>query len=132
MFNRLHIYTVHTKPGVKPENESPLFVREGFNVFAFVLTLAWTLYHRLWLASAGILAVNFLLMLCQDAEIFSEPGTLALMLGVQVMVGFHANDWYRAGLKRRGYIIAGIVTGDSQLRAQQRFFEQLTLERVSA
>jgi hypothetical protein len=124
MFNRLHIYTVHMKPGTRPETGQPVFVREGFNVFAFLLTLLWTLYHRLWLASAAMLGFNALLMMLEYAEILSEGGILALMLGMQLVIGFHANDWWRAKLKARGYITAGLVTGDSSLRAELRFFEQ--------
>jgi hypothetical protein len=39
-------------------------------------------------------------------------------------VGFQGTDWQRARLKRRGYVTADITTGDSQLRAEQRYFDR--------
>lgn len=123
MFRNLHIYTVHIKPGAK-QDDLPLFIREGFNVWAFALAFFWTLYHRLWLVSAIAVAYNVGVMWLLNHEIISEGTQFALLFGQQLVMGFHANDWRRTGLAKRGYITTGIVTGESLLRAEQRYFEQ--------
>lgn len=123
MFHALHIYTVHIKPGRGLRDASPVFVREGFNLYGFVFTLAWALYHRLWLASALMLAFNAGVVWLNEAHALSDAGTYCTLLAMQLVIGFHGNDWVRGALTRRGFLTAGIVTGDSRLRAELRFFE---------
>ena len=36
------------------------------------------------------------------------------------------NDLKRRSLKKRGYITTDIVTGDSKMRAEQRFYDRFT------
>jgi hypothetical protein len=47
-----------------------------------------------------------------------------VQLALNLMIGFHANDWLRARLSRRGYIMADISAADTLLRAEQRYFER--------
>ena len=124
MFNRMKIYTVHVRPGEMHAPERPVFVKEGFNWLAFVFPLIWTLYHRLWIAAVGIAAFVFVLLLILKDQSLS-PGTFGILyLGMHIMVAFHAGDWLRAALTRRGYILTDISAGESLLRAEQRYFER--------
>lgn len=123
MLPRMKIYTVHIKPGPGAA-ENPVFVREGFNIAAFIFTGLWALYQRLWGVALLILAVNMAVILLGKAYIFTPPAMAIIQLGIQVLVGFHANDWLRARLRRKGHIIADIAAGDSLLRAEQRYFER--------
>ena len=122
--NSLHIYTVHLRPGQQAGDDMPIFVREGFNIWAFLFTLLWSLYHRLWMLSGLMLGYNLLVMSLQHSSLITSMSASVLMLGMQVIIGFHGNDWVRSKLRRRGFITAGIVTGESLIRAEQRFFEQ--------
>jgi hypothetical protein len=120
----LKIYTVHVKPGETLAHEKPVFVREGFNILAFALTGFWALYQRLWVHGLLIILFNGILMLLNQEQVLSQTGMTIIQLGFNLLIGFHANDWRRVGLTRRGYIVADIVTGDSLLRAEQRYFER--------
>ncbi len=120
----LKIYTAHVKPGTANAAEKPIFVREGFNLFAFALTVLWALYHRLWIPALFIALFNGTIMLLDKERVLSSVGVGVIQIGVNILIGFHANDWLRAGLTRRGYIFADVVTGDSLLRAEQRYFER--------
>lgn len=124
MFQKLRIYTVHQRAGRRLEDEAPVFVREGFSWGAFLFTPAWTLYHRLWLPSACVVAFVVVLAVLQQQGLVSDNGGLALMLGMELIAGFHGNDWRRAGLKKRGYVTAGITSGETLMRAERRFFDQ--------
>jgi len=124
MFGKIKIYTVHIKPGTPNPYEKPVFVREGFTIFAFAFTLFWALYHRLWKASLIILLANLLLMALLRNHLLSADSTAIVQLAMNVLIGFHANDWLRAKLKKRGYITADITAADSKLRAEQRYFER--------
>lgn len=124
MFGGMKIYTVHVRPGEPQAPTKPIFVREGFNWMAFFLTFLWAGYHRLWLPMLAILAFNGLCVALQEHHILSASSTAMLLFGLQLVVGFHGNDWLRARLARRGYIITDISSGDNLLRAQQRYFER--------
>jgi hypothetical protein len=124
MFNHMKIYTVHIKPGEADAQEKPIFVREGFNLFAFLFTFFWAFYKRLWFA--GFLMLGFFLMLIAiDSEHIMTPDSLAVIqLAFQLVIGFQANDWLRRGMAKRGYILHDIASGTSLLAAEQRYFER--------
>jgi hypothetical protein len=47
-----------------------------------------------------------------------------IQIAINVWVGIEGNDWLRDKLKRQGYIVADIVTGDSDTVAELRFYER--------
>lgn len=124
MFGRMKIYTVHIKPGTVNPYERPVFVREGFNMYAFLFTFFWALFQRMWVHALGIFLVNLLLVLLVRYHFISAEGISIVQFAMSVMIGFHANDWLRGHLAKRGYIVADISAADSLLRAEQRYFER--------
>lgn len=124
MFHGMKIYTVHVRPDTQQAQEKPIFLREGFNWMAFFFGGFWALYHRLWWYAAVIVFVNIALGLIAKEGILSRDAMMAVQLGFQAIVGFYANDWLRAKLEKRGYVFADVTAADSELRAEQRYFER--------
>lgn len=124
MFKGMKLYTVHVDPDDNGSGIKPVFIKEGFNPLAFVFTLFWALYHQLWALALALFAASFCLMLLSDSQILSEASITALQLGMNVLVGFHANDFLRARLAKKGYILVDVTAADSFLRAQQRYLER--------
>ena len=120
----LKIYTVHVKPGVPQAEEKPVFIKEGFNIIAFVFPVLWTLFSRLWLAFMLIIAADYVLLEIFSYHMLNIDALCAVSLGIHVIVGLLGNDWRRAALKRRGYILADVAAADNLLRAEQRYFER--------
>jgi hypothetical protein len=125
MFNSMKIYSVHIKPGMMAAQQRPVFVKEGFNFWAFVLGFFWMLYQRLWLPALVLFAFNVALVFMLKGHILSAPSIGAVNTGFNVIVGFSANDWLRAKLSRRGYILADVSAADTLPRAEQRYFERI-------
>ena len=123
-FGGMKIYTVHIKSGTSNAYEKPIFVKEGFNIFAFLFTFLWALYQRLWIVAVFIFAVNTALALISKSQFMSADVLGIVQIAFNVMVGFHGNDWIRSALTKRGYIMVDIVASDSQLRAEQRYFDR--------
>jgi hypothetical protein len=121
---RLRIYTVHIDPSLTHPYESAEFVQEGFSFRAFVFSTLWALYYRLWGVAALLLTYNLFVFYMYSSGTLSHTGLAIIDLGVHVIIGFEANEWVRARLGREGYITADITTGDSLLRAEQRFFDR--------
>ncbi len=122
--SRIRVYTVHVNPAQANAYEAAEFVEEGFNWKAFLFGALWALYHRLWQPALYVVVVNMLIAQLLTGGMITHTGGVVLQLGVQMLVGFYANDWRRARLQRRNYLTADIVAGDSLLRAEQRFFER--------
>lgn len=123
IFNRMNIYTVHVKPESGLQ-QKPFFVREGFNMMAFVFAAFWLLYQRLWLPAMIVVACNLCIIFLAANPFLSASSLAVLDMGLHAVVGYMANDWLRAGLQKRGYVFADITAADSLLRAEQRYFER--------
>lgn len=121
---KMRIYTVHINPRKKNPYESPIFVEEGFNIYAFLFRPFWALAHRLWLAAAILFTLLIGGELLVAMEILAVHVFGVITLGVMVYTGFQGNDWRRNKLKRQGYIISDIVTSDNLVGAEQRYFER--------
>lgn len=119
----LNLYTVHLRRDVREPCDEAIFVRESFHWPAFFFGPFWTLYQRLWLPTLFLVLWNGGVMWMEEAGIITENSSLALGLAAHVVVGLQGGDWLRARLSRRGYTTAGIVSGETRLLAERRFFE---------
>jgi hypothetical protein len=125
MFGRVKIYTVHIKPGMENAQARAVFVKEGFNLWAFLFTIVWALYKRLWIVALLLFIANALLLLMLKGHVLSPASLGAIHVGFHFIMGSWGNDWVRARLTRHGYILADIAAGDNLLRAEQRYFERV-------
>lgn len=125
MFGSRHrVYTVHINPRLPKPYENPVFVLEGFSIFAFIFTAAWALYNRMWWTAFAIVVGSLMIVEMFDTGTLDLIGRSILETALMAVVGFEGNEWRRKALAKRGYIIADIVSGDSLIRAEQRFFDR--------
>jgi hypothetical protein len=121
---RPKLYSVHLRAWSAEADREAVFVREGFAWGAFVFSLAWALWHRLWVVAILIAGVIAALALAEDfLEIHPLIGH-ATSFAVSLLIGFEANDWRREGLRRRGFAEAGLVTASNLAEAEHRFFHR--------
>jgi uncharacterized protein DUF2628 len=119
-------YTVHAPPPRQGETISAperfVFVRDGFHVWAFILSPLWLLAHRLWLAfilyvvGYGLLSIGFVFLRV------SANTQLVAGLAIALLVGFEAPSIWRWTLTRRRWSTLGFVVGEDAEVAEQRFF----------
>ena len=127
-------YTVHAPPPKAGETTSDpqrfVFVRDGFYVWAFLLTPLWLLFRRLWLVLLGYIVVSVLfggvLVVVGAAAWLKFLGSLLLAL----LVGFEAATLWRWTLSRRRWQTLGFVVGDDEENAERRFFAEWTARKV--
>ena len=121
------IYTVHEPPRreneTSPNPERFVFVRDGFYLWAFLLTPLWMLRHRLWL----VLLAYIVLVGALDVGLVllgaAPEATLAVNALLSLLIGFEAASLRRFTLGRRGWANVGVVVGDNLETAEQRFFD---------
>lgn len=128
-------YTVHEPPKPKSDRldraEDLVFIKDGFNVLAFVIAPVWLLANRLWLVLFFYVVLQAGLQL-----VFGYFGTgnsirSAIAIGLNALVGFEADSLKRWTFARRGWAQVGTVTGDTFDICQRRFFEDW-LQRTPA
>ncbi len=118
------IYTVHEKEDARDVAERVVLVREGFSIWAFLLTFVWLLAHRLWLMSAIYIVLAILLVRASEMLGLSHLSVVALQVGLQFWLGSYAHDAQRAALARKGYTEVDIVCAESELLAERRYYDR--------
>ena len=125
--NKMSVYTIHEPPlraaDTAPDPERFAFVRDGFEVWAFVLAPLWMLWHRMWLVLVGYVVVSVGL---DAAMVFLGASRFAMAvvgLVISLLIGLEASTLRRVTLSRRGWKNAGIVSGDDREDAERRFFD---------
>lgn len=87
-------------------------VREGFAWWAALLTLLWTLYHRLWRESLALVLLSLPLPLFHD--IGTRAGFAAILA---LLLGCIGGLMRRARLERTGFTHLGVYGADSARHA---------------
>jgi len=113
-------YSVHKRDGAAAEQV--IFVREGFSKGAFLLTVLWSLWHRMWLAAAILLAVSGAIALAGNLLGMNGNVTAVTGLAVNLIFGFEARDLQIRALIARGYAQIGLSHGNSLDEAEIRYF----------
>ena len=79
------IYTVHVNPDLPQAYEKPVFIREGFNIYALIFLFVWAFYHRLWLHGMALVVAQAGLMYLDKHDILS-PVTVTVAV-------LHPSSW---------------------------------------
>jgi len=125
--DKMSTYTVHepllAAGAASPDPERFLFVRDGFSIWAFLLTPVWMLWRRMWLvfvvyvvAMTGVLGTA--LLLGASRAVVALIGVL-----ISLLVGLEASTLRRVSLSNSGWRNVGIVSGDKVEDAERRFFD---------
>jgi bacteriorhodopsin len=122
---KTQIYTVHIDPSKPNAVERAVFVREGFNFFAFIFGVFWALYHRMWWVAACLAIVATSFGAAEEFKLLNTVTLAILQIGFNLIIAFQANDLRRAELSRRSYIMSDVVVSDNEFRAQQRYFDRV-------
>jgi len=117
-FTRTKLYSVYIKKDVPEALDSTVFVSQGFNFWAFLFNMAWSLFNRLWLVSVLLLIFTGFLMS------LDSPAAPWIILLANIWFGFEANAFKSAKLERKNYVLFDVVTGIDMLAAKQRFFDK--------
>ena len=97
-------------------------VREGFSWVALLVPLVWLLYHRMWIEFVVLILVYVGLQLAFGGDAQGQALTAWAGLAISVLFAFEANDLRTASLERRGYRLAGVVSGRDRVDAERAFF----------
>jgi hypothetical protein len=126
------VYTVHapvTNGAGIAASDKFAFVRDGFHFWAALLGPVWLVWHRLWLALIGWVAVTVAIDVgiarlgASGAAIFLANLLMALLMG------FEASSIRRWTLSRRNWRQLDIVVAHDKETAERRFFDRWTAKQ---
>lgn len=123
------VYTVHGPASyygtdVRTAPEQLVFVRDGFYFWAFVASIFWLLWHRLWLATFGYLVITMAAEIAMWSFGVGSGARFVVMAVIALLVGLEAGSLRRWKLSRRKWRQLDIVVADSEEAAERRFFER--------
>ena len=126
------VYTVHAPTASSAAiaaTDKFAFVRDGFHVWAALLSVVWLAWHRLWLALVGwtvlVAAIHFAM------GRFGVGNDTIFLVGVlfALLLGFEAASLERWTLSRRNWRQLDIVVADNEEAAERRFFDRWTAKQ---
>lgn len=128
------VFTAHALPdemrrGVHAE---VVFIPEAFSWPAAAFASVWALWLGLWEA-ALVLALPWVLVPIAIGIVLNvgASGNAVLIAAAMVLAGHGANDLWRWGLHRRGYVFLGVVTGRSRAEADRRLRDRLSDQHIT-
>ena len=123
-------YTVHAPASygtdVRTTDDKVVFIRDGFYVWAFVAAIIWLIWHRLWLALLGYLAISVVAEIAFKWIGLGVGARFVVMLVFALLMGFEAGTLWRWKLSRGKWQQIGVVSARTEDEAEQRFFDRWT------
>jgi hypothetical protein len=126
------VYTVHApltaEAGLRATDRFT-FVRDGFHLWAALLSVVWLAWHRLWLVLIGwiivmgALDVGMATLGAGRTSVLLANGLMALLMG------FEAANLKRWTLSRRNWRQLDIVVAGDEEAAERRFFDRWTAKQ---
>ena len=103
------------------DDDKTVFVRDGFVLFAFILTVPWLLVQRLWFEAAVIFGS---MVVISGVGTYTGHEDMAGFITVllSLLVGFEGNNWRIAALERRGFRVLGVVDARNADDAETAWF----------
>jgi len=122
----LVVYTVYEPPNASGDPvdraERFLFVKDGFLWLAAIFPAIWLLVKGLWLEFIVFLVAVTGLTWGLEALGATAIASAVPLLIVQIIFGFEAGAIQGAALERRGWHMAGTITGRNRSECECRFF----------
>ncbi len=120
----MRIYSVHIRRGGLDPERDIVLVKEGFSWPAALFVPVWAAWHGLW-AAAAIMLVSMSGLMAVATGLGVGSGSEGLLLaGTATVIGFLANDLFRASLEWRGFVMLDIVAAPNREAAEFRFFDR--------
>ena len=116
----MRVYTVHEQAWSAEPDRDAVLVGEGFSFAAALFSPLWALANGLWRIAPVLLLVEIALGFLLSRAAPEDPSAVLILIAARLAIGFLANDWKRADLARRGYVMRGVVAARNRAAAEHR------------
>ena len=115
-------YVIFEPPG-QTEPERAVFVRDGFHWLAFLFSVLWFLWYRLWIEAGLVFAAMVGLSAIEDIQGL-QGAALVVSFLLALGLGFEAPALRMAALRRRGWREWGVVEANGGDEAAIRYLAE--------
>lgn len=124
------LFNILEAPNSDPDRV--IVVREGFSSAALIFTVFWTLWHRMWIATAVLIALLAGISLAVTLLGLNPILATALEAALGLILGLEAANLRVMSWQRSGYRLAGLVEASNQEAAELKYFMTRKRPLVSA
>jgi hypothetical protein len=110
------VYSIFEHPA--GDVERTIFVKEGFSGAAFLFSVLWALWYRMWIVAAALLAVFAVMAALSTGLGIQEQVIGVLHLGIGLLFGLTAQDLRAASLRQAGYRETGLIVASNLEEAE--------------
>lgn len=105
----MRVWMVHVRPPGPGRPPRGLLLRDGFAMGAFLVPVVWFLANRLFALAAVVLAATVAI-----GALLPPAVAAALLVGLQLFIGFEARALQSWWLTLRGWQVEGVVMGRNE------------------
>lgn len=130
----MRIYSIFepVRGPVRPDDpRSVVFLKEGFCWPALFVPLLWMLYHRMWLITAGYVALSAAVAGIGQIMGANETPAAIIGLGFGLIVAWEAAGLRRRALLRAGFHQVATVAAKNLALAEARYFAESMPQRLA-
>ena len=110
----MNVYSVYTSSS--KNKEQPIFVKQGFSIYAAIFKVFWAIYHRLWL----IVFIFFLVQLLVN-QLGNDYKLQTTNIAFTFMFAFLGTESREHKLLSQGYEIKDIIIAQDEDDAELKF-----------
>lgn len=110
---------------LEPPDGSPdkvAFIREGFSWGAFLLSVLWALWHRMWVIALLLFVVFAALAVAAKLEVIRSDLAALVQFAIVLLFGFEARNLQAQALERTGFRHTGLIQATSLEAAELTYF----------
>ena len=107
----------------KNQDAAPIFIEEKFSFASFIFQSLWFFYHKLWIPAIALILMEYGESLLLKKGIIDEAIFYSLRFSLIFFAAIFANTWYIESLKKKNYILAGVIAAKNLDQAKLRFYQ---------
>lgn len=104
--------------------EQAIFITEEFSFKAFLFSLIWALYNKLYCVSFVILSLVMLVSVLLYNECVLSAVVVKISCCIPLFCGVNASMWLQNSLLKKNFDFVGIVIAKNITEAQMKFFSE--------
>ena len=126
----MKLYSALIKKNKEGKIQDVTLLKEGFSLWAFLFSIFWFLYHKMWKESGALFVVSIALSVFEESKMIDGSGKLMIEVMLGLVIACNANYWLLGALQKKGYEFKGLVFGSDLINAKMRFIQNLEGEEI--
>lgn len=121
----MNLYNVLTLNNKEGKTDDVLFLKEGFSWLAFIFSIFWFLYHKMWKESFVLFIIGGAFVFFENSHILYGDNKFFIEILLDFIIALNANHWLCEHYVKKGYKFEGVVFAKNHAQARLRYVQNL-------